>query len=513
MSPFACLAPHSEASLSAIHSSALFAQSNTATGTGAAANVAPSAGGLFGNPPKTSTPALGSGGGMFGGASAPSTTGTPSLFGGGSNTSSPAPAIGIGGGLFGAGNIYGGAKTDSEAKKATSPTNPLFGGSSAFSLPKPGDTGAKPAAQPTTTSNAGEGGSGPTGSFAATATTSAPTVGSGLFGLPPKPATSSSTSAPSTSTGLFGGGSSNQSASTSTTDKAAPFSLGVNKDPSAAPTSNFFGGTTASKDGEKKDTASTSTSAFSLFGGTKPAGKKEETPAPKEGDKKETATATTSNTTSLIAVQPPSMLKGKSLEEIVNRWTSDLETNVREFNKFAAEVSVWDRVLIENGNNIAALYSHVLAAERQQNDINESLEHIEQQQKDLTTTLDHYEKASQEILGGSLRTLDTGPADNERDKNYMLATELSTQLDDLSGSLTQMIDSVNALSIVSKPAESAEDPLSQISQILSSHLESLQWIDGAVREVESKTNEVEKRIKDSGHSLPGSKVRSFGLTR
>jgi nuclear pore complex protein Nup62 len=70
-------------------------------------------------------------------------------------------------------------------------------------------------------------------------------------------------------------------------------------------------------------------------------------------------------------------------------------------------------------SQIAALYSHVLGAEKQQNEINEALNHIEQQQKDLATTLDAYEKISQEILGGqgsTLRTLDTGPADNERDK-------------------------------------------------------------------------------------------------
>ena len=61
-----------------------------------------------------------------------------------------------------------------------------------------------------------------------------------------------------------------------------------------------------------------------------------------------------------------------------------------------------------------------MAAERQQNDISESLDHIEQQQRDLASTLDTYEKVSQEILGqgGSLRSLDTGPADNERDKKY-----------------------------------------------------------------------------------------------
>lgn len=68
---------------------------------------------------------------------------------------------------------------------------------------------------------------------------------------------------------------------------------------------------------------------------------------------------------------------------------------------------------------MAALYSHVLAAEREQNDIDQSLDHIEQQQKELGAALDAYEKSSQEILGGqggSLRALDTGPADAERDK-------------------------------------------------------------------------------------------------
>ncbi|THH02420.1 hypothetical protein EW026_g470 [Hermanssonia centrifuga] len=176
------------------------------------------------------------------------------------------------------------------------------------------------------------------------------------------------------------------------------------------------------------------------------------------------------------------MLRGKTIEEIVNRWTSELETHVREFNKFATEVAVWDRALIENSNNLAALFAAVLAAEREQNDIDQSLDHIEQQQRELSSTLEAYEKVTDEILGGqggNLRALDTGPADTERDKNYMLATELHGHLDDLSGSLTQMIEQVNGLSISSETKTAGDDPMGQIAQILSSHLESLQWIDGA----------------------------------
>jgi nuclear pore complex protein Nup62 len=78
----------------------------------------------------------------------------------------------------------------------------------------------------------------------------------------------------------------------------------------------------------------------------------------------------------------------------------------------------------------------------------------------------------------------------------VLATELHSQLQDLSGSLTQMIDSVNALSATDEAT--TEDPMNQIVGILSSHLESLQWIDGSVRDIETKVGDVEKRVREAG---------------
>lgn len=69
---------------------------------------------------------------------------------------------------------------------------------------------------------------------------------------------------------------------------------------------------------------------------------------------------------------------------------------------------------------LAALYNLVVAAEQEQNDIDQSLDHIEQQQKELVATLEAYERTTEEILGGgqgsNMRALDSGPADTERDK-------------------------------------------------------------------------------------------------
>ena len=105
--------------------------------------------------------------------------------------------------------------------------------------------------------------------------------------------------------------------------------------------------------------------------------------------------------------------------------------------------------------------------------------------------------------------------------SYMLATELHGHLDDLSGSLMQMIDAVTALSLSNgtsqSQADSGADAMTQIAQILSSHLESLQWIDGAVREVETKVTDVEKRVRGAngegaGHT-GGTWRRGYGLGR
>lgn len=189
-----------------------------------------------------------------------------------------------------------------------------------------------------------------------------------------------------------------------------------------------------------------------------------------------------------------------------------------------------------------------MEAELTQTAIDQNLTHIETQQKELVTALDHYEKLTKEVLetgtAGPLRVQDMGPADAERDRKYVsiilfpdrnwvcssftLASDLNIQLDDLSKTLTQMIENINELTATSftspkqkssapnngngasatanggdsAASESQDDPLMQISAVLSAHLKSLQWIDATVQEVEAKVIEGEKRVKQA--NLPKS---------
>ena len=115
-----------------------------------------------------------------------------------------------------------------------------------------------------------------------------------------------------------------------------------------------------------------------------------------------------------------------------------------------------------------------------------------------------------------------GLADSERDKrsgtmvhtqahtnhgySYALAANLYTQLDDLSRSLTQMVESVNSLNLSPGPSQSSgttddgsqENAISTIAGILNAHLSSLQWIDGSLKDMEGKVKDAERKINDPG---------------
>ncbi|KAG8783325.1 FG-nucleoporin nsp1, partial [Serendipita sp. 398] len=233
-----------------------------------------------------------------------------------------------------------------------------------------------------------------------------------------------------------------------------------------------------------------------------------------------------------LASVAPSVLKGKTLEEIVSRWASELDSHARDFSGLANEIAHWDRELSENGQQIAHLQQKLIDAESTQVAIDANLDHVEQQQRELANALDSYEKQAREILEtgstGSVRVFDMGPADAERDKSYALAAELNTQLDNLSKSLSQMIESVNSLTAPTQSstsnvttgadsdAQGSEDPLMQIATVLNAHLKSLQWIDTTVQEVETKIVEAETKVKGlsggggSGGGRTHQSVRSIG---
>jgi nuclear pore complex protein Nup62 len=79
------------------------------------------------------------------------------------------------------------------------------------------------------------------------------------------------------------------------------------------------------------------------------------------------------------------------MDDIINRWATDLSKYQKEFQTQANTVAGWDRLLVENSEKISKLYSKTFQAERDATEVERQLVHVEGQQEELAQWLDRYE--------------------------------------------------------------------------------------------------------------------------
>ena len=270
-------------------------------------------------------------------------------------------------------------------------------------------------------------------------------------------------------------------------------------------------------------------------------GKPDQKPGQQPGQPSGTQGADTKGPPAAAPVAAPSLLRGKSMEEIVKMWQDELDASVKEFSRQAGEVAAWDRMLLKGGDDISRLVGSINKAEERQTSVDQMLDYVEQQQGELNTLLDSYENQMGDMLqnnlaaSGAARGGDVGVADVERDKAYSLAENLNSQLDDMSRNLSSMIDEVNQLSAPStggaRTASAAngapgagrdagavqENPIAQISAILNAHLGSLKWIDEHAAQLRDRLEALRRgqtgKLADQRESLRASSAEPAMSTR
>ncbi|RKO89383.1 Nsp1-like C-terminal region-domain-containing protein, partial [Blyttiomyces helicus] len=193
------------------------------------------------------------------------------------------------------------------------------------------------------------------------------------------------------------------------------------------------------------------------------------------------------------------------MEDILNKWKTQLDTYTKEFHKQALEVRRWDYAILENGAKISRLCEQLQSAENIQKEIDQSFDLIEAQQNELDTTLDNYTKEIKQLIEGGpdgQGRLRGSSADEEREKAYAIAENLNQQLDDLSHQLTSLIDDVNATRMGTTPSSSSSsaadadaelddaNPVAAIVRILSEHLSSLEWLDENAADLTARVQEL-----------------------
>ncbi|XP_075040715.1 nucleoporin-62 C-terminal-like protein [Mixophyes fleayi] len=202
-------------------------------------------------------------------------------------------------------------------------------------------------------------------------------------------------------------------------------------------------------------------------------------------------TCTSSSAPGLIVSAPPVMTYVQ-LENLINKWSLELEDQEKHFLQQATQVNAWDRTLIHNGERITSLHREMEKVKLDQKRLDQELDFILSQQKELEDLLSPLEESVKENSG----TIYLQHADEEREKTYKLAENIDAQLKRMAQDLKDVIEHLNT----SAGPGDTSNPLQQICKILNAHMDSLQWIDQnsalLQRKVEQMAKECESRRKE-----------------
>ncbi|XP_068105806.1 nucleoporin-62 C-terminal-like protein [Hyperolius riggenbachi] len=209
------------------------------------------------------------------------------------------------------------------------------------------------------------------------------------------------------------------------------------------------------------------------------------------------AQPSTSGTATTSIVSAPAMTYVQ-LENLINKWSLELEDQEKHFLQQATQVNAWDRMLIHNGERITTLHKEVEKVKLDQKRLDQELDFILSQQKELEDILTPLEESVKEQSG----TIYLQHADEEREKTYKLAENIDAQLKRMAQDLKDVIEHLNT----SADPGDISNPLQQICKILNAHMDSLQWVDQnsalLQRKVEQVTKECESRRKEQERGYP-----------
>lgn len=208
-----------------------------------------------------------------------------------------------------------------------------------------------------------------------------------------------------------------------------------------------------------------------------------------------TLSSAPTTTLSTLSTANTNQLNFCQLEELINKWTLELEEQEKIFMNQATQVNSWDNMLISNSNKIMAINDAVEKVKIEQQQLEQELEFISAQHSELDECIkplqDEFTKATH--------------IDVEKAQTYILAENLDTQLRQMSEDLKEVIEHLNE---ANKNDNANDDPIVQIGLILNAHMSSLQWIESSASQITAQIDNISK-MHDS---LKRDNEKTFRLT-
>ena len=294
----------------------------------------------------------------------------------------------------------------------------------------------------------------------------------------------------------------------------------------SAPGGGFsFGGATTTKDASK-DSASSSTPAPTT---TTPAAKSGfsfggvDTPAPKAPSPVKTPTdtaatpgfaspnATTaniaeSNTDKPEMIEPPPIeYQSLTVEQILNRFQSELETDTIAFLQEAQRIAHYDATLRDTQHSLSDLTNMVSRLMVHQSEVDTQLQGIGSYQRELATTLDQLEQNVDELFAAQ-SGISVQDADIERERAYERALEVDSKLGQMNNVLENVVSDLKATqervwstSGRGHDGYGKDEEVGKIIGVFNSHNETLAQLEAKARTLEADVTMVGQVLARSGH--------------
>lgn len=209
------------------------------------------------------------------------------------------------------------------------------------------------------------------------------------------------------------------------------------------------------------------------------------------GGNKNVATASVGIGGGVAGVSPniPSEIVSLNLDEVINKWSLEVEQLSAQFQKAAMMVGKWDADVVKNEDRIVGLHREAQAVTVAHNELATNLDVILAQQSQLHGVLDGLEK---EVVGKyGKEVLDGGGGEeggDEREEMGRVAEKVLEELDAMGGTIRELVTELN------NSGGATGDKLKMVVSVLNAHLDSLTYLDETSLTLQRKLQEIGRAV-------------------
>ncbi|KAL3784056.1 hypothetical protein ACHAW5_004141 [Stephanodiscus triporus] len=196
--------------------------------------------------------------------------------------------------------------------------------------------------------------------------------------------------------------------------------------------------------------------------------------------------ASESTTTPKIIEPPPVEYQTLTVQQILNRFQSELETDAIAFLTEAQRVAYYDATLRDSQHSLSELTNMVSRLMLHQTEVNTQLQGIGSYQNELSKTLDVLERNVDELFAAQSNPLPLD-ADVERERSYERAIEVDNKLDVMNSTLRHVVNDLNAAQervwSSSLGVDGDDNEVGKIIGVFNAHHETLACLESKARSV------------------------------